>query len=44
MLASMLGTGDIDAQACIEQTNTLVLAWFDEYLKGQGNVSIAESY
>ena len=34
MLASMLGTGDIDAKACIEQTNALVLAWFDEHLKG----------
>ncbi len=43
-LASMLGTGDIDAQACIEQTNVIVLAWFDEYLKGQGHASIAESY
>ena len=43
-LASMLGTGDVDAQACIEQTNALVLAWFDEYLKDQGHSSIAESY
>ena len=43
-LASMLGTGDVDAQACIEQTNALVLAWFDEHLKDQGHSSIAESY
>ena len=44
MLASLLGTGDIDARACIEQTNALVLAWFDEFLKGDGHASIAESY
>ena len=44
MLASMLGTGDIDARACIEKTNTLVLAWFDEHLKGSGQASVAESY
>ncbi|MBO7701529.1 MAG: alpha/beta fold hydrolase [Eggerthellaceae bacterium] len=44
MLASMLGTGDIDAQACIEQTNALVLAWLDEHLKGQGHASIEGSY
>ena len=44
ILASMLGTGDIDARTCIEQTNALVLAWFDEYLKGSGHASIAESY
>ena len=43
MLASMLGTGDIDARACIEKTNTLVLAWFDEHLKGNGHASVAES-
>ena len=43
-LASMLGTGDVDAQACIEQTNALVLAWFDEHLKGKGHADIAESY
>ena len=44
MLASMLGTGEVDARTCIEQTNTLVLAWFDEHLKGIGHASIAESY
>lgn len=44
MLASLLGTGDIDAQACLEQTNALVLAWFDEHLKGGQPASIAESY
>lgn len=44
MLSSMLGTGDIDAQTCIGQTNALVLAWFDEHLKGSGHASVAESY
>ena len=44
MLASMLGTGDIDARTCIEQTDALVLAWFDEYLKGSGHATVAESY
>ena len=43
-LASMLGTGDVDARACIEQTNALVLAWFDEHVKGEGHASVAEGY
>jgi len=34
MLARMLGVGAIDARYCIEKTNSLVLEFFDCYLKG----------
>lgn len=44
MLASRLGTGEVDARDCLEQTNALVLAWFDEYLKNGRPASIAERY
>ena len=46
-LASMLdnsSAGEIDARECIEKLNALVLSWFDEYLKGEGKATIAESY
>ena len=41
-LAKMLGTGSVDAGECIDQTNALVLSFFDCYLKGEGNFTIAE--
>ena len=44
-LASLLGTGDVQPQACVEQMNAVVLQFFDYYLKGEGEVgSIAECY
>lgn len=33
ILAKMLGVGDADAKACIEEVNALVLDFFDAYLK-----------
>lgn len=33
-LAKMLGTGTVDSRYCIEKTNSLVLTFFDSYLKG----------
>lgn len=44
-LASLLGTGPVDAQACIEQMNAIALQFFDYHLRGIGSVdSIAECY
>lgn len=37
VLASMLGVGEVDAKECIENINEIVLTFFDEYLKGEGN-------
>ena len=34
-LASLLGTGPVDATYCIETTNALVLEFFDAFLKGE---------
>jgi len=44
MLAKMLGSGDIDNGKAIDQVNSLVLAFFDCYLKGEGDFSVNESY
>ncbi|MBO4365801.1 MAG: alpha/beta fold hydrolase, partial [Eggerthellaceae bacterium] len=44
-LASLLGTGPVDSEACVQQMNALVLQFFDYYLKGEGEVdSIATQY
>ena len=43
-LASLLGTGDVDAKECIQTVNELTLQFFDHYLKGQGEFQIQESY
>ena len=43
-LASLLGTGDVDAKECIQTINELTLQFFDHYLKGQGEFQIQESY
>lgn len=44
VLASMLGTGSIDEESCIKQTNELVSMYFDHYLKNEGEVVIQEYY
>ena len=43
-LASFLGTGDVDNGVMIDSLNTLVLSFFDCYLKGEGNFSVNEYY
>lgn len=43
-LASLLGTGNVDARECIETMNSIILQFFDYYLKGQGELSIAPKY
>lgn len=43
-LAKMLGIGTIDKVECIEKTNEIVGMFFDHYLKGEGEVVLAEYY
>jgi hypothetical protein len=43
-IAKALGTGDVDPEVCIDQVNTLVLRFFDHYLKGSGTFTVEESY
>lgn len=43
-LASLLGTGTVDARECIVTMNGIILRFFDYYLKGQGELSIAPKY
>lgn len=43
-LARMLGTGSIDSESCIRQTNDIVLMFFDYYLKDKGELTLKEYY
>ena len=43
-LAKMLGIGTIDKVECMEKTNEIVGMFFDHYLKGEGEVVLAEYY
>ena len=38
------GLGNVDARECIETMNSIILQFFDYYLKGQGELSIAPKY
>lgn len=44
VLAKFLGVGDVDAKACIENVNQVVLAWFDHYLKDKEELNIKPEY
>lgn len=44
MLAKMLGTGDCDPIACTKQIDSIVLQWFNYYLKGASSLSLQDSY
>lgn len=43
-LASMLGIGDVDAQECIVAMNEIILDYYDDNLKGEGEAVINEKY
>lgn len=43
-LASMLGVGEVDPTECIMNMNEVVRNYFDYYLKGEGELTIQESY
>lgn len=44
VLASALGTGEIDSRYCIETMNQIVLSYFNHYLKGIGELNIRSEY
>lgn len=44
VLAKMLGTGEVNPEECMQTVNRLVLAFFDEYLKGMGTFTVQEGY
>lgn len=44
MLASMLGTGEVDSVECMQTVNHLVLNFFDTYLKNTGEFFVQEGY
>ena len=43
-LAKMLGTGTVDSREMILSLNSIVLDFFECYLKGEGNFEIKEFY
>ena len=44
VLGSMLGSGDVDSEECMNTVNSIVLDWFDYYLKGEGSLDIKAEY
>lgn len=44
VLAKMLGVGKVDAAACIQNVNEMVLDYFDYYLKDKGGLNIKSEY
>lgn len=44
VLASLLGTGEIDAEYCVDETNRLVLEFFSARLKGNEEFSVKDCY
>lgn len=44
ILAGFLGTGDIDSESCIRQTNEIVLQYYNYYLKDEGEITLQECY
>ena len=43
-LAALLGTGKRDAGECLVTMNGIIRDYFDYYLKGQGTLSLQETY
>lgn len=43
-LSSMLGTGEADSEEFMYTVNSVVLNWFDYYLKGEGSLNIKATY
>lgn len=44
VLGSMLGSGPVDKEACVNQMNDITRRFFDCYMKGTGNFSVEECY
>ena len=43
-LAGMFGVGSRDARECIETVNSIVLEYFDHYLKNEASLAIQKEY
>lgn len=43
-LAGLLGMGTVEARECIENVNSVVLNFFDYYLKGEGTLNLEKEY
>ena len=43
-LSNMLGTGSVDPGECIDTMNSIILRFYDCYLKDEGEFSVEESY
>lgn len=43
-LASVLGTGNIDSLSCIKTMNTVILNYYNYYLKQSGELTIKDTY
>jgi dienelactone hydrolase len=43
-LAKMLGVGEVDERICLETMNTVILEFFNAYLKNESNPIIAKEY
>lgn len=44
VIASMLGTGDVNSEECMQTVNQLTLNFFNAYLKEAGNFTVQEGY
>ncbi|MBR1567800.1 MAG: hypothetical protein IJ648_02440, partial [Lachnospiraceae bacterium] len=44
VLGGMLGSGERDTAECMSITNSVILQFYDYYLKGSGELSIQEDY
>lgn len=44
VLASLLGTGTVDETECVKKMNEIILQYYNFYLKGEGEITIKESY
>ena len=44
LLAGLLGTGDVDSEACIAKMNEITADFLDYYLKGEGEFAVEETY
>ena len=44
MLGSMFGSGERDTEECMNITNSLILQFYDYYLKGKGELDFQEVY
>ena len=44
LLAGLLGTGDVDSEACINKMNEITADFLDYHLKGEGEFAVEETY